>query len=239
MNVELWSVLFLAFGLGMLHALDADHIIAVSGLSSMNTSTAKNDGYKNNRQSLIFCARWALGHSAALLLIGSAVIFLGMAIPQQLSNMAESLVGVVLILLGVYVLWDMKRQHAHLHFHQHDGMSDHAHWHSHQQDKSMHNKDAHKHAHTPVFVGVLHGVAGSAPLLVLLPVTKISSPWLGFSYLIIFGIGVFLSMVLFGGLLGHIFAWLKQWGNQFINGLRVLVSIISISYGITLTMAVM
>jgi len=239
MNVELWSVLFLAFGLGMLHALDADHIIAVSGLSSMNDSSVQDGVHKNKRQSLIFCARWALGHSMALLIIGSAVIFFGMAIPEQLSKIAESLVGVVLILLGVYVLWDMKRQHAHLHFHQHDGMSDHAHWHSHQPAKNMHHKDAHKHAHTPVFVGVLHGVAGSAPLLALLPVSKISSPWLGFCYLLLFGIGVFLSMVLFGGLLGHVFAWLKRWGNQFINGLRVLVSIISISYGITLTMAVM
>ena len=195
MNVELWSVLFLAFGLGMLHALDADHIIAVSGLSSMNVSSAQDGAHKNKRQSLMFCARWAIGHSMALMIIGSAVIFLGMAIPEQLSNMAESLVGVVLIFLGVYVLWDMKRQHAHLHFHQHDGMSDHAHWHSHQQTKKVHSSDPHKHTHAPVFVGVLHGIAGSAPLLALLPVAKMSSPWVGFSYLLLFGFSVFLSMV--------------------------------------------
>lgn len=237
MNVELSSLLFLAFGLGMLHALDADHIIAVSGLSSMRASSTQDGAQRNKKQSLIFCSRWALGHSVALMLIGSAVIFLGMAIPEQLSKVAESLVGIVLILLGVYVLWDMKRKRAHLHFHQHDGMRDHAHWHSHQKSKKMHMKDTHKHSHAPIFVGVLHGVAGSAPLLALLPLSKITSPWLGFSYLLLFGVGVFLSMLLFGGLLGHVFNWTKRWGNKFINGLRMLISIISISYGVSLTMA--
>lgn len=234
MNIELWSVLFLAFGLGMLHALDADHIIAVTGLSSMGDA---DDRRLNKRQSLVFCSRWALGHGGALLLIGAAVYFLGMAIPKELSQVAESLVGVVLILLGVYVLWDMLRKRAHIHFHQHQGLPDHAHWHRHDQAKKTHKKDPHKHAHAPVLVGVLHGTAGSAPLLALLPLSQMSSPWVGFSYLMLFGLGVFLSMILFGGLLGHVFVWMKRWGNQFINGLRALVSMVSILYGTSLILA--
>lgn len=230
MNIELWSLLFLAFSLGMLHALDADHIIAVSSLSSQKP---------DRKKSIVYCSRWALGHAGALLSIGSAVIFLGMAIPEQLSEIAESLVGVVLILLGVYVLWDMYRKGVHLHFHHHDGMNNHAHWHSHQHDNSIHENKRHKHSHAPIFVGILHGTAGSAPLLALLPLSKMTSPWLGFSYLLLFGVGVFLSMLLFGGLLGQVFSWMNRWGNYFINGLRVLVSIISISYGVTLTMAVL
>jgi len=228
MNIEIWSLLFLAFGLGMLHALDADHIMAVSSLSCQKP---------DKKKSLIFCSRWALGHGAAVMLIGAAVIFMGFAIPEQLSHVAESLVGVVLIGLGIYVLWDMYRKRAHLHFHQHDGMHDHAHWHSHYNHQTQHQDDPHKHSHAPVFVGLLHGTAGSAPLLALLPLSSMTSPWTGFAYLLLFGVGVFISMLLFGGLLGQVFAWLKHWGNQFINGLRFLVSVVSIAYGATLMMA--
>jgi ABC-type nickel/cobalt efflux system permease component RcnA len=227
MNIEIWSLLFLAFGLGMLHALDADHIMAVSSLSCQKP---------DRKKSLLFCSRWALGHGAAVMVIGVAVIFLGVAIPEELSATAESLVGLVLIALGAYVLWDMLRKRAHLHFHRHDGMHAHAHWHSHQQAQSTHQADPHKHSHAPVFVGLLHGTAGSAPLLALLPLSQMTSPWSGFAYLLLFGIGVFISMLLFGGLLGQVFTWLKQWGNQFINALRILVSVVSMGYGASLMM---
>jgi nickel/cobalt exporter len=237
MNVELWSVLFLAFGLGMLHALDADHIVAISGLSCQKP---------DKKTSLLFCARWAVGHGSALLLIGAAVMFLGMAIPQHLSELAEHLVGFVLILIGLAVLRDIYRQRAHLHFHHHDGSTPHAHWHRHpqaaQQQQSelnrsdRHKADKHQHSHAPVFVGVLHGVAGSAPLLALLPLTQMKSPWLGMSYLLLFGLGVFMAMLIFGGVIGQLFGWLKSWGNRFINLLRLSVSIISIIYGVKLVM---
>jgi len=237
MNVELWSVLFLAFGLGMLHALDADHIVAISGLSCQKP---------DKKTSLLYCARWAVGHGSALLLIGAAVMFLGMAIPQHLSALAEHLVGFVLIVIGLAVLRDIYRQRAHLHFHHHGGSTPHAHWHRHQQAalqhqsglnrSDSHHSDKHQHSHAPVFVGVLHGVAGSAPLLALLPLTQMKSPWLGMSYLLLFGLGVFMAMLIFGGVIGHLFGWLKSWGNRFINLLRLGVSMISIVYGVKLVM---
>ena len=218
---SIWALLSMAFALGMVHALDADHVVAVSGLSCNGSSW---------KHSLRFCARWALGHAAALLLIGFAVLFLGMAIPQQLSSWAENLVGVVLVLIGAWVLWDLLRKQAHLHFHSHDNMPRHAHWHNHQAGELEH----HKHDHTPVMVGVLHGTAGSAPLLAILPITQISSPWLGIFYLLLFGFGVFIAMLVFGGALGGVFAVLQRWGNQFISLLRLLVSLLSIALGIHL-----
>ena len=219
MTMELVSLLLLAFGLGLLHALDADHVIAVSGLSC-----------RKQQSSLLFCARWALGHGGALLLIGVAVLFLGMAIPETLSAYAEMAVGAVLIIIGVFVFWDVIRQRAHLHFHSHDGIEHHAHWHSHQHTEEKHADDAHHHNHAPLFVGLLHGVAGSAPLLALLPLTQMS-PWAGVSYLLLFGLGVFIAMLIFGGLLKHLFNGLTRWGNPLINGIRVMVSLISIAYG--------
>lgn len=222
MSVDVWALLSIAFGLGILHALDADHIIAVTGLSCQKT---------NKKASVLFCARWAIGHGGALLIIGAAVMFLGMAIPQELSSVAENLVGLVLIGIGVFVLWDIYRTRSHLHFHHHDGLPNHAHWHHHQQSTDEQQSNNHQHSHAPVFVGVLHGVAGSAPLLVLLPISQLSSPWQGISYLLLFGCGVFLAMLIFGGLIGQVFGMMKQWGNKFITALRLVVSLVAIAYG--------
>lgn len=233
MDIEILSLLMLAFGLGMLHALDADHIVAISGMSCHRPG---------KKSSLLYCARWALGHGAVLLLIGASVMFLGMAIPQELSEYAENLVGIVLIVIGLFVLWDIRQQQLHLHFHQHDGMQNHAHWHSHDgqentQKNLSHKSDRHQHSHAPVFVGVIHGTAGSAPLLVLLPLSQMSSPWTGMGYLFLFGLGVFVSMLIFGGLIGQVFSLMKRWGNNFIKFLRIGVSLISIGYGVKLLMA--
>lgn len=233
MNVELWGVLFMAFGLGMLHALDADHVIAITGL---------NCHKPDKKTSLIFCARWAFGHGGTLLLIGGVVMFLGMAIPERLSAIAENLVGIALIIIGLMVLLDIYRQRAHLHFHRHHGLPHHAHWHTHHDEyqnghkssEQMHQADKHQHSHAPVFVGVLHGVAGSAPLLAVLPLSQMTSPWTGMSYLLLFGLGVFIAMLIFGGVIGQVFGLLKSWGNNFVNSLRLAVSLLSIVYGLKL-----
>jgi nickel/cobalt exporter len=224
------AVLTLAFGLGMLHALDADHVMAVSGLASTRPGL---------RTSLQFCAKWAIGHGLSLTAIGAAVFLFGMAIPSELSAVAESLVGIVLIGIGAWIVWNLFDQNAHLHFHQHDGLPNHAHWHVHnsheqQPPNQPHSKDPHKHKHSALFVGVLHGTAGSAPLLALIPLAKMHSPWVGMAYLLFFGAGVILAMLIFGGLLGGIYTWLSRWGNQVVRTLRAIVAASSIGFGIYL-----
>lgn len=180
-------ILILAFGLGLLHSLDADHIMAVSNLASAQPGRKKI---------IRFCLHWALGHAVTLLVIGLLVFALGFSLPSSLSLYAEAVVGLVLIIIGIIVLADVIRQHAHIHFHQHDGLPSHAHWHSHKKENS------HRHAHTAVFVGMLHGLAGSAPLLALIPIAMSEQPLYGFMYLIIFSLGVLFAMLLFGGVLG-------------------------------------
>jgi nickel/cobalt exporter len=228
------AVLSLAFGLGMLHALDADHVMAVSGLASTRPGL---------RTSLQFCAKWAIGHGLSLLAIGAAVFLFGMAIPSELSTVAESLVGVVLIGIGVWIVWNLFNRKAHLHFHHHDGLPKHAHWHEHNSrdqhtHNQPHNKDSHKHEHSALFVGVLHGTAGSAPLLALIPLAKMHSPWIGMAYLSSFGVGVILAMLIFGGLLGGIYTWISRWGNQVVHTLRAIVAASSIGYGLYLLQGV-
>ena len=229
-------VLMLAFGLGMLHALDADHVMVVSGLSSSDSGSGSR-----LRGSLGFCLRWALGHGLVLLVIAAAVYLLGYSIPHSLSEVAESLVGAVLIVIGVMVIRDLFKQHAHLHFHKHGNIPAHAHWHVHEDlhdrcsdhhaDKSHQHNHNHNHNHSAILVGMLHGMAGSAPLLALIPVAQQHSPVLGMFYVLLFSLGVLLSMLLFGGVLGTVFAWLERIGNQVVYTLRAIVAIAAIAFG--------
>ncbi|WP_455197921.1 HoxN/HupN/NixA family nickel/cobalt transporter [Kaarinaea lacus] len=219
------AVLSLAFGLGLIHALDADHIMAVSGLSARRPRL---------KDCLQFGLRWAVGHGLSLLLIGGSVLLLGMAIPESLSHVAELMVGVVLIGIGLWVIRDLVSRRAHIHFHEHDGIPHHAHWHVHDErsNHAAHNKQSHRHEHSAVMVGVLHGTAGSAPLLALIPLAKLGgSPWLGMGYLLLFGVGVIVSMLTFSGLLGVTFRWLSRWGNRTVVFIRSGVAISSISFG--------
>lgn len=220
--MSLWAMLLLAFGLGIVHALDADHVMAVTGMSSTRTGW---------RASVRFCARWALGHGAALMLIGAAVLLLGMAIPQRLSGLAENAVAVVLILIGGWVLWDIRQRRLHVHFHRHDGLPEHAHWHAHQHARQHSQRDAHRHEHHPLLVGMLHGMAGSAPLLAVLPVAGAASAWIGLAYLLVFGLGVFVAMLVFGGMLRGLWRFLQRWGESVTTGMRLLVASGSIGFG--------
>jgi ABC-type nickel/cobalt efflux system permease component RcnA len=216
-------ILGFAFIVGLMHALDADHIMAVSGLASARAGS---------RSSIRFCTRWAMGHGVTLLLIGIVVLLLGAAIPVALSRIAESSVGAVLILIGLWMLWDLRRRNAHLHFHQHDGLPPHAHWHVHESEQCHHhNRDSHTHQHGAVIVGVIHGLAGSAPLLALLPLASAGSPWLGIAYVLVFGLGVLMMMVLFGGLLGWVIDRLDQWSALVLTRLRTMAAIISMGMG--------
>lgn len=226
-DVNLWVLLSMAFGLGMLHALDADHIMAVSSLSCRES---------NWKTVIRYSLRWAIGHGSALMLIGVAVFFLGMAIPESMSQYAENCVGLVLVGIGVWVIRDLRKKNAHLHFHSHDDLPQHAHWHVH--SSKTHHPEEHRHEHTPVMIGLLHGTAGSAPLLAILPVSTMSSPWMGFSYLLLFSLGVVCAMLLFGGVLAKFFGVMQKRGNQVIRTVRLVIAMASIVFGVVLLRSV-
>jgi len=205
-------VIALAFGLGMLHALDADHIMAVSGMIANQRSL---------KDVLRFCSRWAIGHGSILLLAGILAFMVGWVLPDSLSHYADAGVGVVLIVIGAMVLINLYRRHIHVHFHSHDGLPEHAHWHSHHQhDMQEHVDNPHRHSHGPLLVGMLHGLSGSAPLLALIPMATLKSPMLGFVYLFIFSIGVLLSMLLFGGLLSLFLKVVERYAERLLFWIR-------------------
>ncbi len=216
------TLLALAFGAGLLHALDADHIVAVTGLASTN----------NGRSGATrACFRWAAGHGLAITAVGSVFYVLGLAIPPQLSRAAEAAVGLMLVGIGVWIVASLLRRHAHLHFHTHASMVPHAHWHSHPGNPGTAAPSPHVHEHGPLLVGMVHGVAGSAPLLALIPLGEIGSRWLALGFLAIFSAGVLCAMLLLGGVLKAAHKAASRAGEGLVTAARLVVAAGSIGFG--------
>ena len=209
------SLLTMGFGLGLLHALDPDHVLAVANLG---------DARAGRRATLDFCTRWALGHGVALLFIGALVLLAGMAVPSDLSAAAEHLVGWVLIALGVTTLWRLWAGEAPVQLHCHGVDGTHLH---------VAGLPAHQ-GRRALLVGLLHGTAGSASLLVLAPLATAANPWLGMSYLLLFAIGVLAAMMVFGGVLGAGFRRLRGKRAGVSTGLRMLVALAAMAFGLSL-----
>ena len=192
------SILFFGFLLGMRHAVEADHIAAVASLSSRS---------KSIREGMRQGAAWGLGHTLTLFLFGSIVLFVANIVPEQVVRGIEFAVGIMLIILGADVLRHVIRDRVHFHSHTHpqpDGVGKrHFHAHSHKGEKRhTHNAASHQHSHPQGFplrallVGLMHGMAGSAALI-LLTLQTLSSPWLGLVYIALFGVGSIVGMALF------------------------------------------
>ena len=190
--------LLLGFLLGLKHATDADHVVAVSTIVSE---------YRNPWRSLWVGVSWGLGHTTPLLILGVVILLLRQTVLDRYQAVAPVLefgVGVMLVLLGVQVLWNLRRSHLHLHTHDHDG-GEHIHAHAHALEaeeiarRQRHHWLAPAGAGRPFFrlksyvIGVVHGLAGSAAaMLLLLP--QIDGVVLGVGYLLLFGVGTVISM---------------------------------------------
>jgi ABC-type nickel/cobalt efflux system permease component RcnA len=152
----------LGFLLGMQHALEADHIAAVSSIAARRSHVG--DVVKHG-------LTWGLGHTLTLFAFAGAAILLGRAIPETIARPMETAVGVMLIGLGAHVLWRLWRDRVHFHKHGHGDGTVHFHAHSHARETAPHVRTAHAHEHgfrwRTLLVGLMHGMAGSATLLVL------------------------------------------------------------------------
>jgi len=179
--------------LGFLHALDVDHMLAVTAFVSRKPTlpTAIRFGF-----------RWGLGHSLAVLAAGGVILSTGLRWGARWDRLAEGSVGLMLVGIG---LWSM-RSTRNLHVHLPAEHGDHAHLHTHPDGTVGHGHHRHPkppsspHTHAAkgmTLVGMLHGLAGTTAAVALLPVTLLDQASLGFAYLIVFGIGVTGSMTLF------------------------------------------
>lgn len=185
------SVLFVGLLLGMKHATEADHLAAVATLATRQSSLA---------QTLRQGVAWGVGHTLTLMLFGGAVLLLGQVISPGLEQALETAVGVMLVLLGADVLRRLVRDRIHFHVHRHDQRTAHVHAHSH-RGEGPHAESTHRHEHArrwplrALAVGMMHGLAGSAALVVL-TLKTIPSVSLGVGYIALFGIGSIAGMAL-------------------------------------------
>jgi sulfite exporter TauE/SafE len=188
--VTLASILALGFVLGMRHATDADHLAAVATLATRSRSVG---------HTVAQGIAWGTGHTLTLMLFGGAVLVLGAVVPAQAAQALELAVGVMLCLLGADTLNRLRRERIHFHAHRHaDGVA-HFHAHSHRGEGGAHDVARHEHQHPRGFparallVGMVHGMAGSAALI-LLSLEALRSPAWGLAYIAIFGLGSILGM---------------------------------------------
>ena len=179
MGILPFTLLGLGFLLGMRHSLEADHIAAMSAITSK---------YKSVGKSSISGMFWGFGHAVSLFAAGILVLFFKIKISEKFSLFFEFLAGLMLMLLGLNVLMAMGENKMHVHKHKHNGI-EHLHFHSHNLMKN------HNHQHMPFYIGLLHGLAGSAALALLVLATT-TSKLIGLLYILIFGIGSMLGMML-------------------------------------------
>ena len=184
------GVLLLGFMLGLKHALEPDHLAAVATLATGTTSV---------RRALRHGAMWGTGHTLTLLVVGGTVLILGRQIPKVTGNVLELIVGLVLLWLGLDVIHRVRR--LHLHHHAHEDGTRHLHVHSHASDQahapSAHDDHGHPmiRARRALLVGMVHGMAGSAALVVITAQAS-DSPMSGLVYILLFGLGSVVGMSL-------------------------------------------
>jgi hypothetical protein len=211
----------------MQHALEADHIAAVSSIAARRSDIG--DIVKHG-------LTWGLGHTLTLFVFAGAAILLGHAIPEQVARPIETAVGIMLVGLGAHVLWRLWRDRVHFHQHGHGDGTVHIHAHSHAGETAPHARASHAHAHgfrwRALLVGLMHGMAGSAALLVL-AVSQASSPAVGLGYVALFGIGSMVGMGALSTVIAVPLAVSARWLTWANSGLQGAVGVITITIGIT------
>ena len=192
------ALLGLGFVVGLQHALEADHLAAVATIAS---------GHSKPGDIVRHGLTWGLGHTLTLLALSGIALLVGSAIPDSLSRVLEFGVGVMLAGLGCSSLWRLRQGRVHLHVHRHDGEAEaHLHPHSHAGESAPHAHSEHRHPHAPGFrwrtlaVGLMHGLAGSAALL-LLAMTQVRDPVRGVAYILVFGRGSMVGMAAISALM--------------------------------------
>ncbi|MFL6790331.1 MAG: urease accessory protein [Bradyrhizobium sp.] len=222
----MFGILGLGFLLGMQHALEPDHIAAVSSIAARRTHVG--DIVKHG-------LTWGIGHTLTLFIFAGAAILLGHAIPETIAQPIEAAVGIMLVGLGAHVLWRLWRDRVHFHRHGHGDGTVHFHAHSHAGEITPHDRAAHIHEHAfrwrTLLVGLMHGMAGSAALLVL-TVSQASSPAAGLGYVALFGIGSMIGMGALSMVIAVPLAASARWFTWANRGLQGVVGLTTVAIGI-------
>jgi sulfite exporter TauE/SafE len=191
-ELSILTLLVFGFVLGLKHAVEADHLAAVSTIVADRKSILS---------SVFVGGFWGIGHTISLLIVGATVIFLKVQIPDSVAVKLEAAVGVMLVLLGLNALRKLRKKDAiHIHTHSHEG-TQHIHIHTHDAEKKSVSHHLRQLSPRSVAIGMVHGLAGSAALMLLI-VPTIESPMLALLYIVVFGVGSIGGMMIMSLLIG-------------------------------------
>lgn len=228
------TILALGFLLGLKHATDADHVVAVTTIVSKQ---------KKLRHAALVGVFWGIGHTSMIIAVGIAIIIFQLTIPEKVQLSFEFIVAAALVMLGVFNLTGATRSlmrklsAPHSHSHQHDTKPVHTHSHT---DMAQ-NTHAHRNEATdsigifpllrPLVVGIIHGLAGSAAVTLLI-LGSITDERVAILYLGIFGLGTIIGMMLITTAIGiPIIAGGKKF-ERFDRTVTRIAGYLSIGYGL-------
>jgi High-affinity nickel-transport protein len=254
--VALLSIIALGFFVGMRHATDPDHVIAVTTIVT---------GQRNLRRSALIGAFWGIGHTLTIFLVGAVIILFDLVVPARIGLSMELSVAIMLVVLGAMNVNSFFRavpvnagagvpQEAHAHS---GGLGD-------EPDSAGHGKGAHTHfrshgadAHhhsleetslagwdralgrwavyrpvRPLLIGIVHGLAGSAAVA-LLVLTTIHNPYWATAYLLVFGLGTIAGMMLITMSVATTAQFVGK-SRVFSRRLAVVAGVLSLGFGLFL-----
>ncbi len=248
--ITLLSIIFLGFFLGMRHAMDSDHVIAITTIVSRERRVSN---------AALIGVIWGIGHTFTILLVGGTMILFSFVIPPRIGLTMEFSVALMLIVLGVLNLTGIMRwitesfasgqggkDGIHSHPHRHSDYV-HTHLHGHEPEPHGHRDDETPQGWLdrtfgrlgvyqllrPLIVGLVHGLAGSAAIA-LLVLTTIRNPFWAIAYLLVFGVGTIAGMMLITAAIALPFAYTASrfvWINRYLG---VASGLLSLGFGLFL-----
>jgi high-affinity nickel-transport protein len=240
--ISFFSIIALGFFLGMRHATDPDHVIAVTTIVTRERQISK---------SAWIGAFWGIGHTLTIFVVGAAIILFDLVIPPRIGLSMELAVGLMLIILGMMNVRSFFRSvpaatesaHAHSHPHAHgDYIHTHSHGHSPEQhphtesqtplarvDRVLQTFSAYRPIR-PLIIGIVHGLAGSAAVALLVLATIRNARW-AIAYLLVFGVGTIAGMMLITMTIASSFH-LVRGGQTFSRRLALASGLLSLAFGL-------
>lgn len=251
--VPFFSIVAIGFFLGMRHATDPDHVIAVTTIVSRQRKLGR---------AALTGAFWGVGHTLTIFVVGAAIILFGVVIPPRLGLSMELSVGLMLVILGLMNLISFRRATksiaAEIHHHSAESTIVHAHPHTHgdyiHTHPHGHAPEAHPHGSDrtplamldrmfgriglyqqlrPLIIGIVHGLAGSAAVA-LLVLGTIRDPRWAVAYLLVFGIGTVAGMMLITMSIASAFNFFGAKHKKFPRILGLASGFVSLAFGVFL-----
>jgi ABC-type nickel/cobalt efflux system permease component RcnA len=243
--ISFFTIVAIGFFLGMRHATDPDHVIAVSTIVTREHSV---------RRSALIGMAWGLGHTLTIMAVGGAIIVFRITLPPRLGLAMELAVALMLIVLGLrnlraMTIWPAKRADVTAtpdselpHYHAHgDYVHAHGHAHGHNhphnpQDNPVAAIDRRFRKHgmyqlvRPLMIGIVHGLAGSAAIALLVLSTIANLRW-ALVYLAVFGIGTILGMMLITLSIGSTLAYGQKRFARMGRSLSLAAGLVSVAFG--------